>query len=91
MALCEKLVSRHLQLTWEHHLITEDSLWLVGVAAAQCCPELESERPERIEIFWQDLIPAKQREILQVFGENGNWDVFPIATLEVPTESGTDL
>ena len=31
MALCEKLLVRHLNLIWEHHLITEDSLWLVGV------------------------------------------------------------
>lgn len=30
--LAEKLISRHLKLTWEHHLITADSLWLVGVA-----------------------------------------------------------
>ena len=29
--LAEKLISRHLAFTWEHHLITEDSLWLVGV------------------------------------------------------------
>lgn len=29
--LAEKLISRHLALTWEHHLITADSLWLVGV------------------------------------------------------------
>ena len=31
IVLAEKLISRHLKLTWEHHLITEDSLWLVGV------------------------------------------------------------
>ena len=31
IVLAEKLLSRHLALTWEHHLITEDSLWLVGV------------------------------------------------------------
>ena len=31
IVLAEKLVARHLKLTWEHHLITEDSLWLVGV------------------------------------------------------------
>ena len=30
--LAEKLISRHLALTWKHHLITLDSLWLVGVA-----------------------------------------------------------
>ena len=31
MALCEKLVAHYLKLDWEHSLITEDSLWLVGV------------------------------------------------------------
>ncbi len=30
--LAEKLVGRHLDLRWEHSLITADSLWLVGVA-----------------------------------------------------------
>ncbi len=29
--LAEKLVGRYLSLTWEHHLITADSLWLVGI------------------------------------------------------------
>ena len=32
MGLAEKLLARHLKFTWEHHLIIEDSLWLVGVA-----------------------------------------------------------
>ena len=31
IVLAEKLIARHLHLTWEHHLITMDSLWLVGV------------------------------------------------------------
>lgn len=31
IVLAEKLISRQLRLTWEHRLITEDSLWLVGV------------------------------------------------------------
>lgn len=31
MALSEKLLARHLKLTWEHSLILEDSLWLVGI------------------------------------------------------------
>ena len=31
IVLAEKLISRHLKFTWEHHLITADSLWLVGV------------------------------------------------------------
>ena len=29
--LAEKLISLHLKFSWEHHLITADSLWLVGV------------------------------------------------------------
>lgn len=29
--LAEKLIGQHLHLIWEHHLITEDSLWLVGL------------------------------------------------------------
>ena len=56
------------------------------MAAAQHSPEPDAERPGSIEIFWQDLTPAKQSEILQAFGENGNYDVFPIATLDVPEE-----
>ena len=91
MVLCEKLLARHLKLTWEHSLITEGSLWLVGVAEAQCHPTVDNERPEHIEIYWQDLTQAKQSEILQVFGENGNWDVFPIATIDVPAEDEADL
>lgn len=90
MVLCEKLVARNLKLTWERHLVAEDSLWLVGVTAAQRSPR-SGERPERIEIYWQDLTRTKQSEILRVFGENGNWDVFPIATVDVPKEDETDL
>ena len=41
------------------------------LAAAQRRPEFDGERPGSIEIYWQDLTPAKQREILQAFGENG--------------------
>ena len=32
IVLAEKLISRHLKFTWEHHRISADSLWLVGVA-----------------------------------------------------------
>ena len=31
MALSERLLSRHIKYTWEHSLITANSLWLVGV------------------------------------------------------------
>ena len=59
------------------------------LAAAQHYLEPDGERPGSIEIYWQDLTPAKQSEILQAFGENGNYDVFPIATLNVPEEDET--
>lgn len=39
-----------------------------------------------IEIYWQDLTAEKQAEILEMLGENGNYDVFPIATIEVEDE-----
>lgn len=36
-----------------------------------------------IEIFFDDLTEAKQKEILDTLGDNGNYDVFPIASFEV--------
>lgn len=36
-----------------------------------------------IEIYWDDLTFEKQQEIFEALGgENGNYDVFPIITLE---------
>ncbi len=35
-----------------------------------------------IEIYWQDLTPEKQAEIMEVLGDTGNYDVFPIATVD---------
>lgn len=40
-----------------------------------------------IELFWKDLTEAKQKELLDIFGDNCNWDVFPIAVLEVDEEA----
>ena len=31
MIQAEKLIGRNLKITWQYHLITADSLWLVGV------------------------------------------------------------
>lgn len=39
-----------------------------------------------IEIFWNDLTPEKQKEILDALGENGNYDVLPIATILIDAE-----
>lgn len=40
-----------------------------------------------IEFYWDSLTKEKQNEIREALGmepdDNGNWDVIPIATLEV--------
>ena len=43
-----------------------------------------------IEIFWDDLTVQKQNEILEALGENGNYDVIPIATIYIPEEEDID-
>ncbi len=37
----------------------------------------------KIEIYFNDLTPEKQEEILETLGDNGNYDVFPIAVISV--------
>lgn len=37
---------------------------------------------ERIELFWGDLTPEAQKSIEEILGDNGNYDVVPIATIE---------
>ena len=39
-----------------------------------------------IEIYFGDLTLEKQQEILDALGNNGNYDVFPIATISVENE-----
>ena len=41
-----------------------------------------------VEIFFRDLTPEKQQEIIEALGDNGNYAVFPIAF--IPTESEED-
>ena len=41
-----------------------------------------------IEIYWSDLTKEKQEEILEAFGENGNFDVFPTASIPEPEMDG---
>ncbi len=42
--------------------------------------------PKVIPIYWDDLTPSKQAEILAAFGENCNYDVFPIVEIPVTEE-----
>lgn len=36
-----------------------------------------------IEFYWDDLTEEKQREILDLLGENCNWDTFPFCVLDI--------
>ena len=40
----------------------------------------------KVEIYWQDLTEQKQAELLELFGDNGNWDMIPMCTLEIEEE-----
>ena len=40
----------------------------------------------KIEIYWSDLTEEKQQELLNLLGDNQNWDVFPIAEIEIEEE-----
>ena len=42
--------------------------------------------PGIISIYWNDLTPTKQAEILAAFGENCNYDVFPIVEIPISEE-----
>lgn len=39
-----------------------------------------------IEIFFDDLTEEKKAEIIKYFGDNQNWDVCPIAIIDVECE-----
>ncbi len=43
-----------------------------------------------IEVYWDDLTENKQNEIREALNmesdDNGNWDVFPIATMDFEEE-----
>lgn len=43
--------------------------------------------PGMISIYWGDLTTAKQSEILAAFGENCNYDVFPIVEIPITEET----
>ena len=39
-----------------------------------------------IQLFWDDLSASAKEELLEELGENGNYDVFPLAELEIEEE-----
>ena len=42
---------------------------------------------KEIGIYWDDLTPAAQQKLLAAFGDNCNWDVFPITTLYIEEDN----
>ena len=50
-----------------------------------------SSTPDTIQIFWNDLTEAKQKEILSALGDNGNYDMIPIAEIPVSDENNLDF
>jgi hypothetical protein len=42
---------------------------------------------KNIEIYFGDLTPGKQKEILERLGDNGNYDVSPIVIIPEKTEA----
>ena len=41
----------------------------------------------KIEIYWDDLTREKQENLLNLLGDNRNWDVFPIAEIEIEEDA----
>lgn len=48
------------------------------------CKEVQGMKT--IEFYWNDLTEKKQKELLEIFGENCNWDVIPFATIDYEEE-----
>lgn len=43
-----------------------------------------------VQIFWKDLTAEKQKEIIETFGDNCNFDMIPIAELCLEEEEAED-
>lgn len=41
-----------------------------------------------VEIYWKDLTEAKQREMLELLGDNGNYDIFSISVIDYELNKG---
>ena len=40
-----------------------------------------------VQLYWDDLSPSAKERLLEVLGENGNYDVFPLAELVIENET----
>lgn len=54
MISAEKLIAQYLRIRWEHHLITADSLWLVGVTDRRTTGNCPRAKPRKHRLrFWR--------------------------------------
>ena len=40
-----------------------------------------------IQLYWDDLSSSAKERLLELFGDNGNYDVFPLAELVIENET----
>jgi hypothetical protein len=40
-----------------------------------------------VQLYWDDLSPSAKERLLELLGENGNFDVFPLAELVIENET----
>lgn len=40
----------------------------------------------KVAIYWNDLTTEKQAELLELWGDNGNYDVHPLVEFDVEDE-----
>ena len=38
------------------------------------------------ELYWDDLSEETQKQIMELLGDNGNWDVIPFAEIVIKEE-----
>ena len=58
---------------------------VVNISVSEAGTRMPSS-PGMVSIYWNDLTTEKQAEILAAFGENCNFDVFPIANIPISEE-----
>lgn len=45
---------------------------------------------DSVDVYWDDLLPETQEKILHYLGDNGNFDVFPLASIPVDPDMKYD-
>ena len=49
----------------------------------------EHKKTRVISLYWDDLSPSAKERFIEIFGDNGNYDVFPISEIEIEKENAT--